>query len=268
MEKASFTVVKESNVVCLDKLKVSMADRVLQILELIAFTETALSLENISSTTGISKPTSFRLLNTLIANGLIEKDYLGRRFQPSAKLCSMGLHLLASDSLRSQRIGVIKRLVHSIGETCNFNILDGNEIMYLDRIETSAPIRLHIDSGMRVPLHCTASGKLFLSYMKEFEIKRILGPEPFKKYTKNTITQYAPLLEEVHNISSQNYSIDDCEYLDGSICVAVPIKNKNNRVVAALAAHGPSTRFTVELAKSFVPDIQSSAMELENFYLI
>lgn len=77
----------------------------------------------------------------------------------------MGINVLSVDSIRSQRVAVMKRLVEEIGETCNFNILDGNRVMYLDRVETNAPIRLHIDQGMRVPLHCTASGLLFLSKM-------------------------------------------------------------------------------------------------------
>jgi DNA-binding IclR family transcriptional regulator len=81
--------------------------------------------------------------------------------------------MLFSDPIRAERIAAMKLLVDQIGETCNFNILDGNEVVYIDRIETNAPIRLHISAGMRVPLHCTASGKLFLSQMSPAQIERL-----------------------------------------------------------------------------------------------
>jgi len=142
-----------ASVTVLEGSKSSMAEKVLLILEVIANSEFPLTLEHISSSIGLAKPTAFRLLNTLVAQGFVERDPNGRRFQPSAKFRLMGLSLLSTDSIRSQRVAVMKRLVEAVGETCNFNILDGNEVLYLDRIETSAPIRLHIDSGMHVPLH-------------------------------------------------------------------------------------------------------------------
>ncbi|MFM2260247.1 MAG: hypothetical protein RL457_570, partial [Pseudomonadota bacterium] len=158
---------------------------------------------------------------------------------------------------------VMKRLVATIGETCNFNILDGNEVLYLDRIETSAPIRLHIDSGMRVPLHCTASGKLFLSFMHEDQIKRIVGKEPLQAHTAKTLTHYEDLMAEIKKIADQGYALDNCEYLEGSICVAVPVRDSKNKVFAALAAHGPTPRFTLKMAEQSVPMLIAAAIELE-----
>jgi len=248
----------------LEGSKSSMAEKVLLILEVIANSEFPLTLENISSSIGLAKPTAFRLLNTLVAQGFVERDPNGRRFQPSAKFRLMGINLLSGDSIRSQRVAVMKRLVDTIGETCNFNILDGNEVLYLDRIETAAPIRLHIDSGMRVPLHCTASGKLFLSYMNETQIKRIVGLEPFDYYTPKTMTSYGNLIPAIKKISGQGYSIDECEYLEGSICVAVPVRDQNNKVYAALVAHGPTPRFTLKLAEQSVAILQAAAAELED----
>ena len=256
--------VSPANATSLEGGKSSMAEKVLLILEAIGNSEFPLTLENISSGIGLAKPTAFRLLNTLIAQGFIERDTNGRRFQPSAKFRLMGIHLLSGDSIRSQRVAVMKRLVDAIGETCNFNILDGNEVLYLDRIETAAPIRLHIDSGMRVPLHCTASGKLFLSHMNETQIRRIVGLEPFDSYTTKTMTHYSDLLSEIKNISAQGYSIDECEYLEGSICVAVPVRDPKNKVYAALVAHGPTPRFTLKLAEQSVATLRAAALELEN----
>jgi DNA-binding IclR family transcriptional regulator len=124
--------------------KASMAEKVLLILEMVSHSEIPLTLENVSTGLGLAKPTAFRLLNTLNTLGFIERDFSGRRFQPGVRLRSIGTSMLFSDPIRAERIAAMKLLVDQIGETCNFNILDGNEVVYIDRIETNAPIRLHI----------------------------------------------------------------------------------------------------------------------------
>ena len=86
-----------------ESAKSSMAEKVLLILETIANSEFPLTLETISTSTNLAKPTAFRLLNTLVAQGFIERDPNGRRFQPSAKLRIMGINILSVDSVRSQR---------------------------------------------------------------------------------------------------------------------------------------------------------------------
>jgi DNA-binding IclR family transcriptional regulator len=210
----------------------------------------------------------FRLLNTLVEQGFIERDPNGRRFQPSAKLRIIGINILSVDSVRSQRVAVMKRLVEEIGETCNFNILDGNKVMYLDRVETSAPIRLHIDVGMRVPLHCTASGKLFLSGMTELQVQRSLGEEPFQSYTPKTITDYRRLFMELEKIRQNGYALDESAFLDGFIGIAVPVINSKQKTFATITAHGPASRmqenpieFYLNLLKRAAQDIQSSLSE-------
>ncbi len=254
-----------------ESAKSSLAEKVLLILETIAQSEYALPLESISTGTGLAKPTAFRLLNTLIAQGFIERDPNGRRFQPSAKLRIMGMNILSVDSIRSQRVAVMKRLVEEIGETCNFNILDGNKVMYLDRVETSAPIRLHVDVGMRVPLHCTASGKLFLSGMTELQVKRSLGNEPFETYTPRTITSYDHLFSELEKIRKDGFALDESAFLEGFIGIAVPVMNSKLKTFATITAHGPAPRmqeksidFFVEPLKRAAYDIQSSLSDASN----
>ena len=254
-----------------ESAKSSMAEKVLLILETIAQSEFPLTLETISTGTDLAKPTVFRLLNTLVTQGFIERDPNGRRFQPSAKLRILGINILSVDSIRSQRVAVMKRLVEEIGETCNFNILDGNKVMYLDRVETSAPIRLHVDLGMRVPLHCTASGKLFLSGMTELQVQRSLGNEPFETYTPRTITTYDKLFSELENIRQNGYALDESAFLEGFIGIAVPVINSKQKTFATITAHGPAPRmqeksidFYINPLKRAAQDIQSSLSETSN----
>ncbi len=247
-----------------ESAKSSMAEKVLLILETIAQSEFPLTLESISTGTGLAKPTAFRLLNTLIAQGFIERDPNGRRFQPSAKLRIMGMNILSVDSIRSQRVAVMKRLVEEIGETCNFNILDGNKVMYLDRVETSAPIRLHVDVGMRVPLHCTASGKLFLSGMTELQVKRSLGNEPFEVYTPKTITTYNKLFDELEKIRCDGYALDESAFLEGFIGIAVPVMNSKLKTFATITAHGPASRMQEKLIDFYVEPLMKAAQDIQS----
>lgn len=254
-----------------DLAKSSMAEKVLFIIEAIAQSEFPLTLEAISTKTHLAKPTAFRLLNTLVSQGFVERDPNGRRFQPSAKLRMMGVNILSADSIRSQRVAIMKRLVDEIGETCNFNILDGNKVLYLDRVETSAPIRLHVDLGMRVPLHCTASGKLFLSGMSELQIRSCLGDEPFERYTDKTITQYKTLLPELKKIRLAGFSVDQSAFLEGFIGIAVPVHNSKNKMFATITAHGPAPRmqeksilFYIDFLQQAATNIQSSLSETNN----
>lgn len=158
----------------------------------------------------------------------------------------------------------MKRLVEEIGETCNFNILDGNKVMYLDRVETSAPIRLHVDVGMRVPLHCTASGKLFLSGMTELQVRRALGQEPFLGYTEKTITNYDALFPELEKIRNDGYALDESAFLDGFIGIAVPVINSKNKTFATITAHGPSSRMQEKSIEFYLSPLQQAARDIQN----
>ena len=247
-----------------ESAKSSMAEKVLLILETITQSEFPLTLEAISTSTNLAKPTAFRLLNTLVTQGFIERDPNGRRFQPSAKLRIMGINILSVDSIRSQRISVMKRLVEEIGETCNFNILDGNKVMYLDRVETSAPIRLHVDLGMRVPLHCTASGKLFLSGMTELQVRRSLGNEPFEIYTDKTIIGYKKLFPELEKIRKDGYALDESAFLEGFISIAVPVMNSKLKTFATITAHGPAPRMQEKSIEFYIGPLQQAARDIQN----
>ena len=247
-----------------DSVKSSMAEKVLLILETIAQSEFPLTLEAISTSNGLAKPTAFRLLNTLVAQGFVERDPNGRRFQPSAKLRLIGINILSVDSIRSQRVAVMRRLVEEIGETCNFNILDGNKVMYLDRIETSAPIRLHIDVGTRVPLHCTASGKLFLSAMTELQVRNSLGAEPFERHTNNTMISYDMLLPELEKIRVNGYALDESAFLEGFIGIAVPVNNSKHKTFATITAHGPAPRMHACSIEFYLGPLKQAAIDIQS----
>ncbi|HVW57848.1 MAG TPA: IclR family transcriptional regulator C-terminal domain-containing protein [Rhizobiaceae bacterium] len=117
-----------------------------------------------------------------------------------------------------------------------------NEVFYLDRVEARWSLRFHLEPGSRVPLHCTASGKLFLANMAPAKRARALDSLELTAFTIHTVTDRADLEADLSEIAACGYSLDREEFLMGLSAVAVPISSAKGEVIAALACHTPSTR--------------------------
>src|SRR6476660_2354300 len=134
--------------------------RAFAILEQVAAAEAPPTLEELTRAIGLPKPTVFRILRLLARGGLVQRDVHEKRYLVGERVAALALDVQMRSPRRRERRAILARLVEAIGETCNFTMLDGTEVVYLERVETSANVRLHMKAGSRVPLHCTASGKL------------------------------------------------------------------------------------------------------------
>jgi DNA-binding IclR family transcriptional regulator len=141
-------------------------------------------------------------------------------------------------------------------------MLDGDQVVYLDRVETSSPVRLLMEAGSRVPLYCTASGKLFLSQLPEKTVRELLGTGPFKRYTERTIGELSTLQRELKKIRSEGVGRDVGEYIEGSVCLAVPVLDAMGRVCASVAVHGPAPRMTLKRGREFLPALRQAALAM------
>jgi DNA-binding IclR family transcriptional regulator len=233
--------------------------RAFALLELIGTAERPPSLDELTRASGLPKPTVYRLLALLARGGLVQRDVADKRYLVGRRVSALSLQVQLRSPYRAQRHAILARLVDEIGETCNFTMLDGAEVVYLDRVETPEKVRLHMEVGSRVPLHCTASGKLFLSQLPPEEARRLLGPGPLKRYTERTVVDPELLQRELNRISASGIGTDAGEYLAGSVCLAVPVKNRAERVCAAIAVHGPAPRVTLKKAHQFIPQLRQAA---------
>jgi IclR family acetate operon transcriptional repressor len=111
----------------------------------------------------------------LLEAGFVVRDTDERQFGVGPALRQLALDTLNHGSLRGLRHEVLADLVAEVGETCNFTTTDGAGVLYLDRVEAPWPWRLTLDVGAHVPLHCTASGKLFLAFMPERATRAVAG---------------------------------------------------------------------------------------------
>ncbi len=165
----------------------AVVGRTLTVIETVAAAAQPLALPEICALAHLPKATAHRLCQQLESIGYIMREPGGRRYAIGPRLLRLGFDLMRS-AITAERHGILTALVEQIGETCNFTTLSGHEVLYLDRVEARWPLRLHFDMGSRVPIHCTASGKIFMAAMKPAERRRILDASGLTPYTPHTIT--------------------------------------------------------------------------------
>lgn len=233
--------------------------RAVRILEAIAQSDSPLQLAEICREVDLPKPTVYRILATLEHAGLVGREPGSKRYGCAERFNALAGQALLRSPNRAARRAVLEELVEQIGETCNLTIPNNNAVLYLDRVEASWPLRISLGAGSKVPLYASASGKLFLSAMPRRSRERFLRVTPMIRHTANTLTDPAALARELETIRAQGYSVDNEEYLSGICCVAVPVRDEDGRLVAALAVHAPSARMGIGQATEFLPLLRQSA---------
>ena len=242
----------------------SIALRAFAILEQVAAAPTAMSLDEITHAMALPKPTVFRILSMLHKVSLLRREPIGKRYAVGPRLTAFAVDLWRNASLRNQWRRALEVAVNETGESCNLTLLDGNEVLYLDRVETSQPLRMHLPSGTRVPLHCSASGKVLLSKMPIERVKLLLGEEPYKAYTKATISSFVELEKELKKVRKTEVGTHDGELFADSVAIAVPVTDTRGNIYAAVALHAPSSRGTLKSTMRFLPSLRRAAESISS----
>jgi len=243
--------------------KSSAALRVLSILETVAKSSTPMTATEINLELKLPKPTIHRLCTMLENEGYLQPRLDGRGFLPGRRLSSMALGIFSNnDHWRTERHGILKRLSEEVGETCNISIPDGSQMVYFDRVETHWPLRIQLKKNDRVPIYCTASGKLFLNNLPSVKRSRLLAKIHLEQYTNNTLTDINKLKRELKRLAPQDIGIDNEEFMQGMVAVAVPLRSEDGAFYGALAMHAPSARMSLNDAIGHIPKLKVAAIDL------
>lgn len=241
--------------------------RHLLILEEIARIGVPVTPTEINQSIGMPKQTLHRIFASLEEDGFLQREHDGRRYSPGPRLRAMATGVISSTHVRAARLAVMKALAAEIGETCNLSIPGRHAMIYLDRVETAWPLRVQLPIGTEVPLHCTASGKLYLSTLAKTRLQRILNAGGFEKKTERTITDPHELSAEIDRIREAGYSEDNEEFMAGMVALAVPVNDVNGRMVSSLAFHAPTPRMSMEVARTYLPTLRHAAWELSRLII-
>ena len=232
--------------------------RAVAVLEALVAAERPAALAELTGMVRLPKPTLYRMLGMLASAGLVIREPGTRRYAPGPRLAVLGRSIMLNGSLRAERRAILSRLVEEIGETCNFTMLDGAQVIYVDRVEAAWPLRMNLTAGSRVPLHCTASGKLLLALLPKASRDRLSAQLGLTRYTESTITDAKRLAAELARIRARRYATDNEEFHAGLVCVAVPVLG-NKRACAALAVQAPASRMPLERALGYLPVLRRAA---------
>ncbi|WP_157269621.1 IclR family transcriptional regulator [Azohydromonas aeria] len=235
--------------------------RLLVLLEVIAARSDAFSLQDLVEETGVPKPTLHRMLQQLESLGMLQREGDGRHYSTGLRLRRLAEQLLLNDTRHGARHAVLRQLVAEVGESCNITALSGSEVLYLDRVETPAPLRFYLHPGSRVPVHCSASGKLFLAQMSAAQRRRLLANVPLEAFTPHTITEYGSLELELERVKTQGFALDEEEFLPGLRCIAVLVGDAG-RSNMGIAIQAPAMRMDVDKALQYLPALRRAAAAL------
>lgn len=236
--------------------------RMISLLELIAAKDQGLSLQALVDATGLPKATLHRMLAQLEGAAFLQRGADGRQYRAGTRTRRFAENLLFHSVHHGARHAVLRHLVNELGESCNLTALTGSEVVYLDRVETQAPLRFYLQPGSRVPVHCSASGKLLLAQMTPGERRQLLQHAPLARYTERTITDFEVLETEVRSVKRQAYAIDNEEFLPGLLCVAVLVPATGRRSNQCVAVQAPVMRLPLARATELLPALHRAAVAL------
>lgn len=195
------------------------------------------------ATLELPRSTVHRLLKELAEIGYITFDPKTRRYFGSLRLARLGADIMSCFQLRKHARPYLQELHIETGLTANLAILDGTTGIFVDKIEAKVfGIKLFSELGKTFPLHCTGLGKVFLAHSPEGLLNSVLD-NPLPRFTEKTITDPDKMKQELDLVRQRGYAVDHEEITRGIICIAAPVFESGQRLVAALSVASPSYVF-------------------------
>lgn len=242
-------------------VKIQSIERAILIMKCFTDEQPELRLQEICEELDLNKSTAHGIINTLKYYGLIDQDVETQKYRLGLSLLELGSQVLNRLDFRAIAAPIIKDVCLKTEETVHLGILDGMEIIYIDKHESSQSMRLFTTIGTRYPAYCTGIGKAILAFLPtEEQVKRV--PDEIKPLTDYTLKDKEAILMDLKAVHSRGYSIDDEENIDGLRCVGAPIFNYSGQVVAAISVAGPSIRMTKEKLAEVAGILCEAAVEI------
>ena len=212
---------------------------------------------------GANQSTTYRIMATLESLGVLKKDPVTDRYSLGLKLFELGHRVPIQEALISRIHPVLSSVAEEITETVHLGILREEKVFMIDKVESKNGLKLNSQIGTYSPVHCTGLGKVLLAFQPALGQNEFLRNTQFTPFTNKTITDLKEFEKALKAIRVKGYAIDREEKELGLICVAVPVFNTNNELIAALSAAGPANRFREEALEEYVQTLQSGAKRMQ-----
>lgn len=241
---------------------VKTVDRLVKILDCFSPAQPAWSLADLSAHLGLPKSTLHRFLVSLESHGILRRDSDDKRWRLGYRLCIWGDLAAESTGLCHIALPVMHELLDATEETAILTVYQDGEVVCIEKVETTHPVRLAFDVGTRRPPHAGASSKILMAYLPEEEIQSVIRDRGLPRLCTNTITDPALLMAELARIRELGYAQSREETDEGAWGVATPIRDWKHDVVAAIGVAGPTSRFTEDLVQQYATLCRQAARRI------
>ena len=233
-------------------------NRALIIFDLFSGDRKRLTASEIAAELSLRPGTIYPTLCTLETHGYLERDE-NKRYGLGLKFLERSHHILSGLDVRTIAHPHLKHLARKLEGNTHLAVLYENAVLYLHREEGQPTVSLSEVVGRRVPLHCTALGKVLLAHLEEEELVEILGRLEMAQATANTIVTEQALLRELDKTRAAGYGLDNEEFHVGSTCIAAPVTNHTGRVLAAVSVSLATARLDLLDVSSVIADVVQTA---------
>ncbi|MEW6265842.1 MAG: IclR family transcriptional regulator [Thermodesulfobacteriota bacterium] len=246
-----------------EKDRVKSLEKALGLLILLGDSSSSLSLDQLTQQAGLKKTSCFRLLRTMMRLGFVEQEAETKNYHLGSRNISIGAAALNSLSLRRTALPYMRELRKETGETVNLAILEGTEIVFVERLESEHILSTHHKVGDRLPVHCTCMGKSLLAFLPEHKLNEVLSQIRFTRRTPRTITSREAFLTELKKVRAQGLAVNVEELEPGLGAVAGPIRNHRGEAVASINIAFPTIRHDPKQAITrFAPKVKEACLAI------
>ena len=234
------------------------ARRTLQLVEHLAEAGPS-RLSSIASTLDLNKTTTFRFVSALVEMGWVQQDPTTRVYGLSPRVLELGWMVLDRMEIRHEVRPHLERLAELTSETAHLGVLDGLEMVYIDKVDGRQAVSMASRIGARGACHSTALGKVLLAARPEEEWARYVRDVGLARRTDHTFVGPKHFREELERVRQRGYAVDNVENEDGIRCVAAPIRDHTGEVVAAMSVSGWTVSMTLERLPEVIPLVTGRA---------
>ncbi|WJH32879.1 helix-turn-helix domain-containing protein [Paenibacillus sp. CC-CFT747] len=241
-----------------ERYTIQSIDKALDLIELLA-DRGSLNLLELAELLDQPKSSTYRIVLTLENRGYISRSDEDGKYCLGYKQLMLTRNLLERNNLRSAAWNEMKKLSDLYGDTINLGVLMEGEVLYVEIIESTQPLRMTDTVGSRAPFNATAIGKAITAYLPQETVEKLIRERGLPALTEHTIVTKDRLMQELEQVRIQGYSIDDQEMVEGARCLAAPIFNMYGSIQGAVSMSGAMHRFPTHRLSDMARQIRLTA---------
>jgi IclR family transcriptional regulator, KDG regulon repressor len=238
--------------------------RAIHILKAFSIDEKELSLAQLHHKLGLSKSSLQRILNTLVANGFLEKDNDKKTYKLGLELYYLGKLVEDHSHLLTTAKPFLRKLRDKLGENVYINVIEDNARKCIAFEEAKHTLMTISHIGATSPLYMGASGKVLLANLPLEEIEKYIEETNLKPATEKTIIDKEELQEELKVIREKGYSVSYGELVYGVFSASAPIFDNRNNMIAGIAVSAPLVRVNDSIIDSFIVSVKEAANQISD----